>query len=157
MHDEKKIEEIEEKYCMQIHDGTQDVMFPEQYRLAMREYAECYHKQQTLDDVYNYESRKYDGEIWIREVDHRNLIAIEREHHAKQVRKEVIEVVERGRLPYAYKSKSPFPGEAVDYHLKMHGHLPAVGCCKYDQMTDEETDIYNKAIEDIIKALNELE
>lgn len=26
-----------------------------------------------------------------------------------------------------------FPGQAVDRHLKLYGHLPADGCCEHDQ------------------------
>lgn len=26
-----------------------------------------------------------------------------------------------------------FPGEAVDRHLKLYGHLPELGCCEHDQ------------------------
>lgn len=31
-----------------------------------------------------------------------------------------------------------FPGEAVDRHLKLHGHLPEHGCCKFDQSPKED-------------------
>jgi transketolase len=30
-----------------------------------------------------------------------------------------------------------FPGEAVDRHLKLYGHLPALGCCEHDQPKHE--------------------
>lgn len=31
------------------------------------------------------------------------------------------------------KEIASFPGEAVDSHLKMYGHLPELGCCEFDQ------------------------
>lgn len=34
--------------------------------------------------------------------------------------------------------KGPFPGEAVDRHLKAYGHLPELGCCEHDQPEPEK-------------------
>lgn len=66
---------------------------------------------------------------------------------------EIAEAVGGLELPYAYERKSPFPGEAVDYHLKKYGHLPELGCCRFDQMNREETDAYNKAVKDALSLL----
>lgn len=41
-----------------------------------------------------------------------------------------------------------FPGQAVDAHLKRHGHLPDHGCCEYDQVINEG-DIVSFAHEDV--------
>ena len=30
-----------------------------------------------------------------------------------------------------------FPGQAVDRHLKLYGHLPELGCCEHDQPTQK--------------------
>lgn len=70
-----------------------------------------------------------------------------------ELEKEISEDIRLMKLPYSYKIKSPFSSEGVDYHLKTYGHLPSAGCCRYDQYSDEETDIYNKAIDDISEAL----
>lgn len=29
--------------------------------------------------------------------------------------------------------KGPLPGEAVDRHLKLYGHLPTLGCCEFNR------------------------
>jgi hypothetical protein len=39
-------------------------------------------------------------------------------------------VSERKETPTVITS---FPGEAVDRHLKLYGHLPELGCCEHDQ------------------------
>lgn len=65
------------------------------------------------------------------------------------LREEIVKL-EFEKLPYPYVCKSPFPGEGVDFHLKTYGHLPYFGCCKYDQLTKEETDIHNQALQTII-------
>tara|TARA_R110000851_G_scaffold4520_4_gene18473 strand:+ start:4479 stop:4805 length:327 start_codon:yes stop_codon:yes gene_type:complete len=79
------------------------------------------------------------------------------DHIIAQAKKEAVieagELIQLRKLPYSYKIKSPFPGEGVEFHLKRYGHLPFEGCCEYDQMSDEETDIYNKAIDDVTKVL----
>ena len=67
----------------------------------------------------------------------------------------IVREIEKMKLPYGYKPKSPFPGEAVDNHLKKYGHLPDWGCCRYDQKTDEETDEYNNILNDIIQNLTQ--
>ena len=66
-----------------------------------------------------------------------------------------IEKLEGEKLPYPYVCKSPFPGEGVDFHLKTYGHLPYFGCCKYDQLTKDETDVYNQALTSIITRYKE--
>ena len=63
---------------------------------------------------------------------------------------EQITALEFEKLPYPYVCKSPFPSEGVDFHLKTYGHLPDFRCCKYDQLTREETDVYNNALQTII-------
>lgn len=98
----------------------------------------------TKGDVIGLQSVRLQIENALKE---RDAIARQEEN------RDIAQGIQLMKLPYAYKIKSPFPGEGVDFHLKMYGHLPADGCCKYDQYTDEETDIYNKAIDDISEAL----
>ena len=64
--------------------------------------------------------------------------------------KELRENINAFKLPYTYKRQSPFLGESVDFHLKTYGHLPDRGCCRFNQLTDEETDVYNQALDDIL-------
>jgi hypothetical protein len=52
-------------------------------------------------------------------------------------------VPEERELPFV--GHTPFPGEAVEYHLRRHGHLPDIGCCKYDQYSKEEAENFNQA------------
>lgn len=46
----------------------------------------------------------------------------------------------QGRLGWGVRERketptviTSFPGEAVDRHLKLYGHLPELGCCEHDQ------------------------